>query len=199
MHGHVIQRGATTPSIEISFLNPTTGLPRTDLVFDTVSLAIGYRRPGGVVVSIPLIAQTVTGAWASGGFVNLSRGVYRLDLPILAAATAATPPNRFALVAITMPTDVVMVPCIVQLRPDDPAVALTTQVGAPSSATIAASVRDELLTVRWGVQTQPVDGSTQILTITDMPSSVALGVVRRYFESEANGGRLVGQTEITTS
>lgn len=76
--------------------------------------------------------------------------------------------------------------------------ALADNISAVPAAA-AAAVRDELLSVRWGVQTQPVGGSTQILTITDQPSGTVLGVVRRYFDPAASGGRLVGQTELTPS
>ena len=144
MQGQYIQHGSTTPSILLSFINPTTGLPRTDLVFNTASLSIGYRRPGGTVQTLTLgTLATVDAAYASGGFINVSRGVYRLDLPTAAVLTGAI---SLGIVAVNMPTDVVMIPCVVALGPDDLSVASATPatiaaaVAAPSAATIADGV-----------------------------------------------------------
>jgi hypothetical protein len=102
-----------------------------------------------------------------------------------------------------MPTDVVMVPCIVQLRPDDPAVALTTQVAAPSAATIAAAVaapssasiitalRAEQVSSAWGVTSQPVGGST--ITYPERRGVTAIGTRTAYFDTT---GKMVGLSAV---
>ncbi|MDH3267856.1 MAG: hypothetical protein OEM46_03275, partial [Ignavibacteria bacterium] len=50
-----------------------------------------YVRPGAVATSISLVTQTVTGAYSSGGFVEVSAanmpGVYRFDVPNAVLAT----------------------------------------------------------------------------------------------------------------
>lgn len=60
-------------------------LGATGLTFSTTGLAAYYTRGKAAPVAITLVTQTVTGAYASGGFVEVSStnqpGVYRLDLP----------------------------------------------------------------------------------------------------------------------
>ncbi|GAH10234.1 unnamed protein product, partial [marine sediment metagenome] len=55
------------------------------LAYDTVDLVASYSRMGAARVAISLVTQTVTGAYASGGFVEIDAvnmpGSYRLDLP----------------------------------------------------------------------------------------------------------------------
>jgi hypothetical protein len=60
-------------------------LGATGLTFSTTGLAAFYTRGKASPVAITLVTQTVTGSYASGGFVEVSStnqpGVYRLDLP----------------------------------------------------------------------------------------------------------------------
>jgi len=69
----------------------TTGAGLTGLVFNSASLVASYVRPGAVRTAITLATQTVTGAYSSGGFVEVDAtnmpGVYRFDLPDAALAT----------------------------------------------------------------------------------------------------------------
>jgi hypothetical protein len=65
----------------------------TGLTFSTTGLAAYYTRGKASPVAITLVTQTVAGAYASGGFVEVSStnqpGVYRLDLPNAALAAGA--------------------------------------------------------------------------------------------------------------
>ena len=69
----------------------TTGAGKTGLAFNTAGLTAYYARPRAAAVAITLATQTVTGAFASGGFVEIDAtnmpGVYRLDIPDAALAT----------------------------------------------------------------------------------------------------------------
>ncbi len=69
----------------------TTGAGLTGLVFNSGSLVAYYVRPGAVATQITLITQTVTGAYSSGGFVEVDSanmpGLYRVDIPDAALAT----------------------------------------------------------------------------------------------------------------
>jgi hypothetical protein len=69
----------------------TTGAGLTGLVFNSGSLVASYVRPGAARQAITLITQTVTGAYASGGFVEVDSsnmpGLYRVDIPDAALAT----------------------------------------------------------------------------------------------------------------
>jgi hypothetical protein len=84
---HFVKLGATSRReyLFVKDSSVTTGAGKTGLAFNTASLTAYYVRPGAVAVAITLITQTVTGAWASGGFVEVDAtntpGWYRLDVP----------------------------------------------------------------------------------------------------------------------
>ena len=69
----------------------TTGAGLTGLVFNSASLVAYYVRPLAAATAITLATQTTTGAFSSGGFVEVDAtnmpGVYRFDVPDLALAT----------------------------------------------------------------------------------------------------------------
>ena len=72
----------------------TVFLGATGLVFNTPNLFARYIRNNGASVSVPLVSQTIGGAWVAGGFcevdpVNLP-GFYRFDLPNEAIANYTT-------------------------------------------------------------------------------------------------------------
>jgi hypothetical protein len=73
-----MQAGSTSRSIYV-YLG-VTGLTTT-----TAGLQAYYTKEDGIPVSIPLVAQTPTGAWVAGGFAQVSAinqpGIYRLDIP----------------------------------------------------------------------------------------------------------------------
>jgi hypothetical protein len=82
-----IAPGSTSQSIELY-------LGATGLVFNTSGLAAYYVRNQSAPVAITLVTQTATGAWASGGFAEISSslvpGVYRLDVPNAAFIAGAS-------------------------------------------------------------------------------------------------------------
>lgn len=92
----------------------TTGAGLTGLVFNTASLVASYRRPTGARVAITLATQTVTGAYSSGGFVEVDAtnmpGLYRFDVPD-AVLTAAG--GRSAVVMLKGAAN--MSPCVVEI------------------------------------------------------------------------------------
>jgi predicted small secreted protein len=69
-------------------------LGATGLTATTTGLQAYYTKEDAAPVSIPLVAQTTTGAWVSGGFAEVSAanqpGVYRLDIPDAAISAAYT-------------------------------------------------------------------------------------------------------------
>lgn len=83
----VITKGATDQSVTLYIVDNTTGLPVTSLAFNSSGIDLWYRREGAAVVSITEATQTASGAHSDGGFVHLSNGVYRLDLPDAAVAS----------------------------------------------------------------------------------------------------------------
>lgn len=82
-----IAPASTSQSIELY-------LGATGLTFSTSGLAAYYVRNQSAPVAITLVTQTPTGAWASGGFAEISSslvpGVYRLDVPNAAFIAGAS-------------------------------------------------------------------------------------------------------------
>ena len=82
-----IAPASTSQSIELY-------LGATGLAFNTSGLAAYYVRNQSAPVAITLVTQTPTGAWASGGFAEISSslvpGVYRLDVPNAALIAGAS-------------------------------------------------------------------------------------------------------------
>ena len=63
------------------------------LAYNTANLVCYYRQAGtGTLTAVSLVTQTVTGAYSSGGFVQISStnapGQYRFDIPNVCLATA---------------------------------------------------------------------------------------------------------------
>lgn len=93
MAKQVVKKGDTS-RIEYIFIqdsSSTVGAGLTGLVFNSASLVASYNRTQGVRVAVTLATQTVTGAFSSGGFVEVDAtnmpGLYRFDPPDAAFAT----------------------------------------------------------------------------------------------------------------
>lgn len=93
MAKQLVLKGTTSYVTYIFIQNSsvTTGAGLTGLVFNSASLTCYYVRPLAAAVAVTLVTQTVTGAYSSGGFVEVSAanmpGVYRLDIPNAALAS----------------------------------------------------------------------------------------------------------------
>lgn len=83
----VVTKGTTDYSCTLRIVDSTDGTPETGVVFNTAGIDLWYRRPGGAHTSITEATQTEGGAHSDGGFVHISDGYYRLDLPDAAVAT----------------------------------------------------------------------------------------------------------------
>lgn len=85
-----VKAGSTDVTIYVRLRDSTTGLAKTGLVYNSAGASAYYTRPGAAAVAITLATQTVTGAHADGGFVEVhatnAKGLYRLDLPDAAVA-----------------------------------------------------------------------------------------------------------------
>ena len=89
-----VQAQATSNRSEYVFVQDstsTTGGGKTGIAFNAASFAAYYVRPAGSATAITLATQTVTGAWSSGGWVEVDAtnlpGVYRFDIPNAVFAT----------------------------------------------------------------------------------------------------------------
>ncbi len=94
-----VQAQATSNRSEYVFVQDsasTTGGGKTGIAFNTASFTAYYVRPpvagvGGTAVQITLATQTVSGAYSSGGWVEVDAtnlpGIYRFDIPNAVFAT----------------------------------------------------------------------------------------------------------------
>ena len=89
-----VQAQATSNRSEYVFVQDsasTTGGGKTGIAFNAASFTAYYVRPGGSATAITLATQTVTGAWSSGGWVEVNAtnlpGIYRFDIPNAVFAT----------------------------------------------------------------------------------------------------------------
>jgi hypothetical protein len=66
----------------------------TGISFNTPNLVCYYVRNNSATVTVPLVTQTSTGAWVSGGFCEVDSvklpGLYRFDIPNAMIATGTT-------------------------------------------------------------------------------------------------------------
>lgn len=125
-----VKPGSTSQTVYVKVFDSTSssGAGLAGLAYNTGSLTAYYVRPLGSATAITLATQTVTGAWSSGGFVEVSAsnmpGVYRLDVPDAVLATGV----RSAVIQLKGATN--MVPC--ELEIDLHAEADVVQVNAAS-------------------------------------------------------------------
>jgi hypothetical protein len=90
---HFVKKGGTNRVEYVWILDSgsAVGAGKTGIAYNTASLTAYYVRRAGSPVAITLATQTVTGAFSSGGFVEVDAtnmpGLYRLDVPDAAFAT----------------------------------------------------------------------------------------------------------------
>jgi hypothetical protein len=86
----IVTKGAVDRSVTVTIVDSTDGTPETGVVFNTSGIDLWYRREGGsrVAITEATLASLAT-AHADGGFLHISDGIYRLDLPDAAFATGA--------------------------------------------------------------------------------------------------------------
>ena len=112
-----IKAGSTSQTINVWIQDSSsaTGAGKTGLAYNTSGLTVYYCFPGEAPANMTGVTQTVTGAWTSGGFVELSAadmpGWYRLDLP---NAVLASGNGRF--VSVHMFGAANMAPCAFEIE-----------------------------------------------------------------------------------
>lgn len=86
----IVKKGATDRSVTLRIIDSADGTPETGVVFNTSGIDLWYRREGAAVTSVTeATLAALTTAHADGGFLHVSHGVYRFDLPDAAFATGA--------------------------------------------------------------------------------------------------------------
>ncbi len=86
----IITKGSADRSVTLRCLDATTGAPKTDVVYNSAGIDLWYRREGSdrVAVTEATLAD-LEAAHTDGGFLHVSDGEYRLDLPDAAFASGA--------------------------------------------------------------------------------------------------------------
>jgi hypothetical protein len=86
----IVTKGSTDRSVRVKIIDSTDGTPETGVVFNTAGIDLWYRRELAARVAITeATLAALTTAHTDGGFLHISDGVYRLDLPDAAFATGA--------------------------------------------------------------------------------------------------------------
>ena len=100
--------------------NVTTGAGLTGLAYNTANLVASYVRPLAARAAITLATQTVDGAHADGGFVEVDAnnmpGIYRLDLPDAVCAAGV----NSVVAMLKGAANMAPVPLEIQLLTNDP-------------------------------------------------------------------------------
>ena len=85
-----IPKGRTNVSVVVRIVDSTDGTPETGVVWNTSGIDLWYRREGAAKVSVTeATLAALTTAHADGGFLTISNGWYRFDLPDAAFASGA--------------------------------------------------------------------------------------------------------------
>ena len=144
-----VQAQATSNRSEYVFVQDsasTTGGGKTGIAYNAAGLTAYYVRPAGSATAITLATQTVTGAWSSGGWVEVDAtnlpGIYRFDIPNAVFATGVD----HAVVMLKGASGMASVSLEYQLTGFDPATAWLT------STQTAAAV--------WGASNAGYTGAT---------------------------------------
>lgn len=86
----IIKKGSVDRSVTLRIIDSLDGTPETGVVYNTSGIALWYRREGAAQTAITeATLAALTTAHTDGGFLHVGDGVYRLDLPDAAFATAA--------------------------------------------------------------------------------------------------------------
>jgi len=158
--------GATDKSVHLRGFTASTGVPYTAGAHNTSGITAKYRRHGAnAEVTITLATQTANGAHSDGGFVHVSGGVYRLDLPDAAIASG----SDFVDVWVYGITDVVFDTAHIDILGADPrAGSVAADVVSISGDSTAADNAEAFFdgtgyaggTIRLGVNAAQVGGQT---------------------------------------
>ena len=118
-----INNTSRTEYVFIQNSSVSTGAGLTGLAFNSAGLTADYCVERGARVNIPLVTQTATGAYSSGGFVAVDGtnmpGLYRFDIPNAVFASAGSDKAVVMLKGATNMAPVLLEYQIVAFNPDD--------------------------------------------------------------------------------
>ncbi len=168
---YIFTKGATSQSIELYIVDSTDGTPETGVLFNTAGIDLKYRRKDAAVVSITEAALTtplLTDTWETGGFLEIGNGVYRLDLPNAALASAA---GIDRVVVFGTVTGMVVLPVTIHLTAFDLSIASTAQTadhtaGIADIPTVAEFEARTIVAANYVVVGDTIAGVTLVTTCT---------------------------------
>jgi hypothetical protein len=166
--------GATDKSVYVRGFTASTGLPYTAGAFDTASIAARYRRAGAnAEVTITPVTQTVSGAHTDGGFVHVSGGVYRLDIPDAAIAAS----SDYVDVWVYGITDVVFSTAHIDIVGSDPRAAavaanVTQIAGQTASASGTVTFPNATLASTTNITAGTITTATNVTTVNGLAANV---------------------------
>ena len=138
----VVKAGTASVTVPLKVIDSTLGTPETGVTYTTTGIALWYRRQGAAVTAITEATQTASGAFASGGFVHLSDGRCRLDLPNAATVTGAV----FVEYGGTI-TGMIVIGGVVDLVTNDPYGTFNVNVAKINATTVTGA---GTATSKWG-------------------------------------------------
>ena len=168
---YIFTKGATSQSIELYIVDSTDGTPETGVLWNTAGIDLKYRRKDAVVVSITEAALTtplLTDTWETGGFLEIGNGVYRLDLPDAALASAS---GIDRVVVFGTVTGMVVLPVTIHLTAFDLSTASTPQTadhtaGIADIPTVAEFEARTIVSANYVVVGDTIAGVTLVTTCT---------------------------------
>ena len=168
---YIFTKGATSQSIELYIVDSTTGVPELGVLWNTAGIDLKYRRKDAAVVSITEAALTspaLTDTWETGGFLEIGNGVYRLDLPNAALASAA---GIDRVVVFGTVTGMVVLPVTIHLTAFDLSTASTPQTadhtaGIADIPTVAEFEARTIVSANYVVVGDTIAGVTLVTTCT---------------------------------
>jgi len=86
----IVKKGSVDRSVLLRIVDSVDGTPETGVVFNTSGIDLWYRREGAARTAVTeATLAALTTAHSDGGFLHVSDGYYRFDLPDAAFATGA--------------------------------------------------------------------------------------------------------------
>ena len=110
-----IKKGTTDVTVYVKVIDDTDGTPETSVAYDTAGVDLWYMREGADHVAITEASVTAAAAHSDGGFVHISDGICRLDLPDAACASGV---NGVMVGGVF--TDMIVIGCYIPLVDYDP-------------------------------------------------------------------------------
>ena len=161
-----IYAGDTSKTIYVFLQDSTTGLAKTGIAYNSAGAIASYNLPLAARSAITLATQTVTGAWSSGGFVEVDAtnepGVYRFDVPNAAIASGSYTVITLAFTGVK--TCAVLIPLHVR------SVNVTQWLGTAAATPTVAGVPEvdvtHLLGTAWLTPTTAGKPDVNVLTMT---------------------------------